>query len=243
MNSTDLDAAARDAAMAFARRLAPAWQAVLGPEFLGLYLIGSLAHGGFSRRYSDIDAAVVTETALSSHTLESLRRQATAMSDEWGPKVSLFWTDRQFGVGRFPPLDRLDYLDRPVVLAERERVTPAPPALEEIRDYLRGAPFANWATRAREFANAATLDAKDRKAYLRALLYPARLCFSYATGLMTSNDKAVEYLHQDAPQGLDLDSIEQALQCRLAAADPDSLFELRNRLPAQIDACAALLAA
>ena len=150
MNSTDLDAAARDAAMAFARRLAPAWQAVLGSEFLGLYLIGSLAHGGFSRRYSDIDAAVVTETALSSHTLESLRRQATAMSDEWGPKVSLFWTDRQFGVGRFPPLDRLDYLDRPVVLAERERVTPAPPALEEIRDYLRGAPFANWAnTRAR----------------------------------------------------------------------------------------------
>jgi hypothetical protein len=216
---------------------------VLGPEFLGLYLIGSLAHGGFSRRYSDIDAAVVTETTLSSHTLESLRRQATAMSDEWGPKVSVFWTDRQFGVGRFPPLDRLDYLDRPVVLAERERVTPAPPALEEIRDYLRGAPFANWATRAREFANAATLDAKDRKAYLRALLYPARLCFSYATGLMTSNDKAVEYLHQDAPQGLDLDSIEQALQCRLAAADPDSLFELRNRLPAQIDACAALLAA
>jgi hypothetical protein len=243
MNSTDLDAAARDAAMEFARRLAPAWQAVLGPEFLGLYLIGSLAHGGFSRRYSDIDAAVVTETALSPHTLESLRRQATAMSDEWGPKVSLFWTDRQFGVGRFPPLDRLDYLDRPVVLAERERVTPAPPALEEIRDYLRGAPFANWAKRAREFANAATLDAKDRKAYLRALLYPARLCFSYATGLMTSNDKAVEYLHQDAPQGLDLDSIEQALQCRLAAADPDSLFELRNRLPAQIDACAALLAA
>ena len=243
MNSTDLDAAACDAAMEFARRLAPAWQAVLGSEFLGLYLIGSLAHGGFSRRYSDIDAAVVTETALSPHTLESLRRQATAMSDEWGPKVSLFWTDRQFGVGRFPPLDRLDYLDRPVVLAERERVTPAPPALEEIRDYLRGAPFANWATRAREFANAATLDAKDRKAYLRALLYPARLCFSYATGLMTSNDKAVEYLHQDAPQGLDLDSIEQALQCRLAAADPDLLFELRNRLPAQIDACAALLAA
>ena len=42
----------------------------------------------------------------------------------------------------------------------------------------------------------ATLDAKDRKAYLRALLYPARLCFSYATGLMTSNDDAVAYLRE-----------------------------------------------
>lgn len=242
MNSTDLDAAARDAAMAFARRLAPAWQAVLGSEFLGLYLIGSLAHGGFSRRYSDIDAAVVTETALSSHTLESLRRQATAMSDEWGPKVSLFWTDRQFGVGRFPPLDRLDYLDRPVVLAERERVTPAPPALEEIRDYLRGAPFANWTNRAHEFAGARALDAKDRKGYLRALLYPARLCFSYATGRMTSNDDAVAYLGEQTPPGLDLAPIERALQCRQAAADPDSLFDLRKRLPAQVVACAALLA-
>jgi hypothetical protein len=243
MNSTDLDAAAHGAATAFARRLAPAWQAALGPEFLGLYLIGSLAHGGFSRRYSDIDVAVIAETGLSPNTLDNLRRQATAMSDDWGPKVSVFWTDRQFGVGRFPPLDRLDYLDRPVVLAERERVVPVRPALQEIRDYLRGAPAANWAKRAHEFAGARALDAKDRKGYLRALLYPARLCFSYATGLMTSNDDAVTYLRKRAPPGLDLAPIEQALQCRQAAADPDSLFDLRNCLPAQVAACAALLAA
>ena len=87
-----------------------------------------------------------------------------------------------------------------------------------------------------------TLDAKDRKAYLRALLYPARLCFSYATGLMTSNDDAVAYLREQTPPGLDLAPIERALQCRQAAADPDSLFDLRNRLPAQVDACAAFLA-
>ena len=243
MNSTDPDAAAHDAAMEFARTLAPVWQAALGPQLLGLYLIGSLAHGGFSRRYSDIDAAVIAETGLAPQTLDNLRRQATAMSAEWGPKVSVFWTDRQFGVGRFPPLDRLDYLDRPVVLAERERVNPARPALNEIRDYLRGAPFANWVTRAREFAGAFALDAKDRKAYLRALLYPARLCFSYMTGQMASNDDAVVYLRQHLPMGLDLVSIERALQYRQAAADPDFLFDLRSRLPAQVDACAALLAA
>ena len=242
MNSTDPDAGARDAAMEFAHTLAPIWQAAIGQELLGLYLIGSLAHGGFSRRYSDIDVAVITETGLTLQTLDTLRRQATAVSADWGPKVSVFWTDRQFCVGRFPPLDRLDYLDRPVVLAERERVMPARPRLQEIRDYLRGGPFTNWATRAREFADAATLDAKDRKGYLRALLYPARFCFSYVTGQMSSNDDAVAYLHQHTPAGLDLDSIERALQCRQAAADPDSLFDLRSRLPAQVDACAALLA-
>jgi hypothetical protein len=243
MNSTDLDAIAHDTATAFARALAPVWQAALGPEFLGLYLIGSLAHGGFSRRYSDVDAAVITETGLTPQTLDTLRRQAVALSADWGPKVSVFWTDRQFVAGRFPPLDRLDYLDHPVVLVERERIRPERPTLQEVRRYLRGAPFANWANRAREFADATALDAKDRKAYLRALLYSARLCFSYATGRMSSNDDAVAYLHQHTPPGLDLDSIEQALQCRRAGADPDSLFDLRSRLPAQVDACAALVAA
>ncbi|MGA8817988.1 MAG: nucleotidyltransferase domain-containing protein [Xanthobacteraceae bacterium] len=243
MNSTDPNATACDAAMEFAHKLVPVWRATLGQELLGLYLIGSLTHGGFSRRYSDIDIAVITESGLSPQMLDSLRHQATALSAEWGPKVSVFWTDRQFGVGRFPPLDRLDYLDRPVVLVENERVMPARPALQDIRDYLRGPPFLNWATRAKEFAIAGALDAKDRKAYLRALLYPARLCFSYATGLMTSNDDAVAYLRERKPPGLDLDSIERALQCRRTAADPDLLFDLRSRLPAQVDACTAIVAA
>ena len=243
MNSSNPDEVARDAAMAFAHALSPVWQATLGRELMGLYLIGSLAHGGFSRRYSDIDVAVITETGLATQTLETLRGQAAALSADWGPKVSVFWTDRQFAVGRFPPLDRLDYLDRPVVLAEREHVTPARPPLQEIRDYLRGAPFANWAARAKEFADAAALDPKDRKAYLRALLYPARFCFSYTTGRMTSNDAAVAYLREHTTSSLELDCIEQALRCRRAAADPDSLFDLRSRLPAQVDACAALLTA
>jgi len=243
MNSIALDAAARDAAITFAHTLAPVWQSALGSELLGLYLIGSLAHGGFSRRYSDIDVAVITEAGLSPERLDTLRRQATTLSAEWGQKVSVFWTDRRFGVGRFPPLDRLDYLNHPVVLAERERVKVTPPALQDIRDYLRGAPFANWSTRAREFADAAALDVKDRKSYLRAQLYPARFCFSYMTGRMSSNDDAVAYLREQTPPGLDLEPVERALQCRQAAADSDSLFDLRGCLPAQVDACAALTTA
>ena len=236
--STAFEREARD----LARSIATYWQRQLGPRLHGVYLIGSLAHGGFSDRYSDIDMGVTTEDGLTQTEIDAMRAHARDLSPGLAPKLSLFWGDRGFTIGRFPPLDRLDYLDRPVVLAERERVTPAPPALEEIRDYLRGAPFANWANRAHEFAGALTLDAKDRKAYLRALLYPARLCFSYATGRMTSNDHAVAYLREQTPPGLDLAPIEQALQCRQAAADPDSLFELRGSLPAQVDACAALLA-
>ncbi len=240
MTPTNPDEAARRSATDFARHLIPSWKAALGTELLGVYLIGSLAHGGFSRRYSDIDTAVITEAGLSPLLIDRVCSEAGALSSNWGPKISVFWTDRRFSIGRFPLLDRIDYLDRSVILTEREHVRPARPTLGEIRAYLRGAPFANWANRARQFAAASTLDPNDRKGYLRTLLYPARFCYSYMAGLMGSSDDAVAYLREQAPAGLDLMSIEQALQCRRDAADPDPLFALRNIMPAQVAAGAAL---
>jgi hypothetical protein len=152
----------------------------------------------------------------------------------------VFWTDRHFSVGRFPPLDRIDYLDHAVVLMERERVRPARPALGEIRRYLGGAPFASWTDLVRRFATAGALEPKDRKAYLRTLLYPGRFCYSWMTGRMGSNDEAVAFLGTTPPAGLDVGLITRALQCRQADADPDPLFPARTTLPSQVDACATL---
>jgi hypothetical protein len=49
---------------------APFRQAALGTELIGAYLIGSLAHTKFSRRYSDVDIALITETGLSQQALD-----------------------------------------------------------------------------------------------------------------------------------------------------------------------------
>jgi hypothetical protein len=169
-----------------------------------------------------------------------MRSDAVALSADWGPKVSVFWADRYFSLGRFPLLDRIDYLDHAVALIERERVRPARPTSQEIRDYLRGAPFTNWADRARSFAAAEKLEPNDRKAYLRALLYPGRFCYSWVTGLMGSNDDAVAFLSEGHVAGLDVGLIARALQCRQTAADPDALFPARTALQSQINACASL---
>jgi hypothetical protein len=241
MTHADLDELAGTAAIDFARRLVRHLQEPLGTELLGAYLIGSLAHAGFSRRYSDIDVALVTTAGLSTQALDRVRNEAVVLSADWGPKVSVFWTDQHFSLGRFPPLDRVDYLDHAVALMERECVRPARPTLEEIHHYLRGAPFANWAERARSFAAAETLVPRDHKAYLRTLLYPGRFCYSWMTGLMGSNDDAVAFLSERHAAGLDVSVLECALQCRRSAADPDALFPARKVLPSQIDACAALL--
>jgi hypothetical protein len=241
MTHADPDELAKGGAVEFACRLVKQWQEALGTELIGAYLIGSLGHGGFSARYSDIDVALVTRGGLSPPALDRLRSDAVALSAEWGPKVSVFWADRQFSVGRFPPLDRVDYLDHAFALMERECARPARPTLEEIRNYLRGAPYATWVERARSFAAAETLEPTDHKAYLRTLLYPGRFCYSWMTGRMGSNDEAVAFLSERRVAGLHVSLLENALRCRQSGADPDALFPARKALPSQIDACTALL--
>src|ERR1700745_3776195 len=176
--------------------------------------MSSAAHGGFNLRYSDLDIALITVAGLSPQAHDRLRSEAVALSVDWGSKVSVFWTNRHFSLGRFPPLDRIDYLDHAVVLMERECIRPPRPTLEDVRQYLRGAPFADWADGARNFAAAERLEPKDRKAYLRTLLYPGRFCYSWMTGLMGSNDDAVAFVSERRGIGLDARLIERALQCR-----------------------------
>lgn len=238
---TTTDDSVRVAAIGFANCLVPFWQAELGPELLGLYLMGSLAHGGFSWRYSDIDIAVVTEAGLSTQTLDRVRGEAMALSADLGSRLSVFWADRHFSRGRFPPLDRVDYLDHALALMERHRVWPTRPSHEEIRRYLADEPFAKWKAAALRFASAEILEPEDRKIFLRTLLYPARLCYSWITGRMGSNGEAVAFLGEARPAPLDTTLIVRALQCRQAAADPDPLFPARFSLPSQVDACITLL--
>jgi hypothetical protein len=79
MTHADPDEPARAAAIDFSRRLVLHWQKALGAELLGAYLIGSLAHAGFNRRYSDIDIALVTTAGLSPQALDRLRSGSNRM--------------------------------------------------------------------------------------------------------------------------------------------------------------------
>jgi predicted nucleotidyltransferase len=213
MNGTKNETARTDA-LAFAHALAPSYRAQLGEGLIGAYLIGSLAHGGFSHRYSDIDVALVTEDGLQAAVLTTLRGVAAEQNATLSQKLSLFWSDRGFSIGRLPPLDRADYLDHAIVLTERERVLPTRPTPDEIRAYLTGAPFSNWTENANRFANTDVLTPGDHKAFIRTLLYPARLIYSWTTGRMASNDEAVAFTCERRPPGMNTDVLAQALAYR-----------------------------
>jgi predicted nucleotidyltransferase len=239
--STDMNDTAHAAALEFAHALASLYRAQLGKRLIGAYLIGSLAHGGFSHRYSDIDVALVTEDSLDTATLTTLRSLAAECDATLSQKLSLFWSDRRFTDGRFPPLDRTDYIDHAIVLNEREHVLPVRPTLNEIRVYLRGAPLSNWTESAHRFAGMDSLAAGDHKAFIRTLLYPARLVYSWTTGRMASNDEAVAFTCEHRPPGMNIDILTKALACREAAADPDALFPARTVLPDQVKSCIRLV--
>ena len=236
----DADEEVREAALQLTDSVAAYWERKLENNLLGVYLLGSLAHGGFNRRYSDIDIGLVSEVALTNDMLEGMRSFAKSMSPDLASKISLFWSDRSFVTGWFPPLDRLAYLDHSMIVMERVAVRPDRPTLENIRDYLCGAPFENWDKAARKFAQMQELEEQNHKAFLRAFLYAARFVFSWATGKMASNDDAMAFIRAEPQRGLDVPLLEQAFQIRLDAADPDPLFKYRKSLLNLVEACALI---
>ena len=98
--STEANETARTAALKFADALASSYRAQLGERLIGAYVIGSLAHGGFSHRYSDIDVALITEFALDTTTLTTLHGLAPECDATLSQKLSVFWSDRGFTAGR-----------------------------------------------------------------------------------------------------------------------------------------------
>jgi predicted nucleotidyltransferase len=232
----------RAAALDFVKQVARAWDRHLGPRLAGIYLIGSLAHGGFSARYSDIDIALIAEDLLTAGEIDRIRVEMHAVSAELAARLSVFWTDQHFSAGRFPPLDRIDYLDHAVVLRERRRVYPPRPTLPEVRAYLAAAPFENWLQEVTRLSALDELTSSDHKRYLRALLYPARFLYSWVTGKIASNDDAVAFLRHRADVGVDLDIIARALACRNDGASPAPLFAERSKLLGLLDSCKRVMA-
>lgn len=71
---------------------------ILGQQFCGLYLYGSLASGDFNPQRSDIDFLVVTNGLLSDETIAQLREmhaQLWGSGDKWAGKLEGAYLPRQ----------------------------------------------------------------------------------------------------------------------------------------------------
>lgn len=170
--------------------------------------IGSLAHGGFSNRYSDIDVAFLfydlPEPAWLEPKLDAIRAKLPEPT-RW----SLFWSSRTLNGGRMPVPDRIDLIDNGVWLKGKLPEGVSRPDREELRDYLKSHSVPYWL----DLAESKEAAADNSKRIMRLALYPARFVLSWETGRIASNEDAVNYVPEGA-WPLDRDLLREALCLR-----------------------------
>lgn len=219
----------------FVAAIAEFFQMRLGVSLVDAYKLGSLAHGGFSKIYSDIDVGLLLNCTDAPARMAELIAEAKTLDVEYGKKLSVFWGNPEFTWGRLPNLDRLDLLDHGVPLLNSHKPQFCRPTKAEIRDELLRSIERSWKPRLPELNSLKELAPENRKPYVRAILYAARLIYSWDNLAMESNDRAVEYLHQVQPPGLDLKPIDMALACRQGKCTAQDVFALHVDLISQCE--------
>lgn len=207
----------------------------LGASLVDVYKMGSLAHGGFSQTYSDIDVGLILNCSNPPDGMDMLISGAKGLDPDYGKRLSVFWGNPECGWGRLRILDRLDLLGHGVPLLNNRRPGFARPTRDEIRQTLLEFVENSWNPKTIELSRVSKLDSADRKAYVRCLLYPARLVYTWDCLEVNSNDRAVEYLREVKPAGLDLHPIEFALECRHDRVTPEEIFSEKVDLNNQFD--------
>jgi hypothetical protein len=185
-----------------------------GARLIGAYLIGSLAHGGFSAAVSDVGVAFLLADPLAdtdAEQISALTAYCAAAHPRYGRRLSLFWsspaafaeTDQIQIAGRFPAIDRLDLLlhGRPIGGPDlRQQLSPPTrrAVLENCReDVLR---FVRDPSRYGFLTSGADYDFDDLKGLARLCLFPARFLHTVATGEVVSNDAATKHALQAATE-------------------------------------------
>lgn len=219
----------------FVLNVAQFFNAALGSTLVDAYKLGSLAHGGFSVTYSDIDVGLVLCCSDPPPGMGELIAGAKALHAEYGNKLSMFWGNPEFGWGRMPVIDRLDLLDHGVALLHGIKPSLRRPSKDEIHREQLQSVERSWKPKLPELSRLTSLGPKDRKPYIRAILYAARLIYTWDNLVVGSNDRAVEYLHQVRPVGLDLKPIDMALACRSGNCDAEDVLRLGSDLNRQYE--------
>lgn len=198
-----------------------------GPDVVGAFALGSLAHGGFAPLVSDVDLMLVlgsvdgsTRTRVDRIRDRVRRAEATDLAD----RLSLFWSDRRgilVGAGehsRLPEVDRLDLLDSGRLLyGEDLRYGAERPLPETLA--VQAAEFALVKFDDRYLASLerpAELIRSGPRAVTKAVLFPVRFLYTLDTGRIGHNDDAARWFSARHAHG---ELVTAAMTWRTAGID------------------------
>jgi predicted nucleotidyltransferase len=217
-------------------------QAVLGSEIEAIFMLGSLAHGGFAPLVSDVDVAIIVATTTPDTAERMAHVQRLVVEKASSPlseRLSVFWADWHTvrnGEGvhsRLGPVDRLDLLDSGRLLLGSDRREPSVrPSREELlvmsADHILN-----------KFTDAYLEGLRDTRALLaggprvvtKAILFPVRFMYTLGTGRIGLNDDSARWYGAEGLPGSAL--ALEALEWRNDGIPDDELAE--EMLSAELD--------
>jgi hypothetical protein len=179
-------------------------QAVLGSEIEAIFVLGSLAHGGFAPLVSDVDIAIVVGVTALGTAEQMARVQSLVVEKGSSPlseRLSVFWADWhtvRTGEGvqsRLGPVDRLDLLDSGrLLLGSDQREPSVRPSRQELvvmsADHIVNKFTDAYLDRLRDTR---TLLAGGPRAITKAILFPVRFIYTLRTGRIGLNEDSARW--------------------------------------------------
>lgn len=209
---------------------------LFGSNLSGVFLLGSLAHGGFAPESSDIDVALVL------HEVGAATRGEVAGLRDWvastfdaplANRVSIFWTDTahlESGTGqhmRLGAVDRADLLRFGVCVRGADLSRGRQPTRDEL--VIDGAAFAaDRFTHEYVEKPAEQLLTDGPRNATKYVLFPVRLLYTLHTGKIGLNEASVQwYLREKRAYSVLVQLAFSWRQLGVAAGD-DAIAELRR---------------
>lgn len=179
-------------------------------RIVSIFKLGSLGeHGDFSL-CSDVDVGLMLDEIkeFDQANIQELNDEIKSSTLEYADRLSIFWSSYSMdtfpkGVGRFPPLDRLDLIRHAVLLhgADRRNELPVPTQKELI---ISSAEFISSFMLAGKKIEELTLYPekiveKGTRYFTKFVLFPIRLIFTLDNpGVISSNLAAIEHFNKTA---------------------------------------------
>ena len=218
-------------------------QSLFYDRLQAIYLMGSLARGGFSELASDIDIGIVLfSTEIDDQdAIDKVLSQLVQDFPDVRNNVSIFWgsvdsINGKTEAGRYPPFDRLDLIEHANLLCgndiRQELIKPTQQELEEA-----GIEFAlgYLASEARisSFRNPHSLLQQGVVTTTKCVLFPARFLFLLETGKVAGNDVSVAYYRDHYADEL-AELVVQGYQWRNQGLPESSLASVEQLLKKQL---------
>ena len=205
---------------------------------VSVYVMGSLARGGFSDIASDIDVGIILKGPLD-NAREKIKDVLSAAHKTFPSiknNISIFWGSVEslngvIDAGRYPPFDRLDLIDHGLLLSGQDirKMLDKPTRKElEIASATFSLSYLANQERIEEFHNCRRIAEKGIVYTTKTILFPARFIYLQRTGEIAGNEESSRY-YVDNFKGPDAELIKQGYYWRLNSL-PIDLNKVTNYL-------------